>query len=209
MSGAALTFLISVSFLVVASAASAQDVGQVGVTMGFPASIGVIWHATDRIAVRPEIGFSRNSTEGTLSNTTGDTVNVGASLLYYLRRWDSVRTYVSPRYSYSHVSNSGSSGSTSLSLSGSTSTSLFSSDSSSGTHTLSASYGVQYMPSPHFAVYGEAGLSFSHANSTSQTSLSASITSVSGIVTSATSPPSLSTVTQWSTRGGVGVTLYF
>ena len=33
-------------------ASSQQEERQVGITMGFPASIGVIFHATDKVAVR-------------------------------------------------------------------------------------------------------------------------------------------------------------
>ena len=35
--------------------ANAQDNPRVGLTMGYPTSIGVLWHVTDRIAIRPEI----------------------------------------------------------------------------------------------------------------------------------------------------------
>ena len=34
--------------------ASAQDHGPVGITMAFPTSIGAIFHATDKVAIRPE-----------------------------------------------------------------------------------------------------------------------------------------------------------
>ena len=37
--------------------ASAQGAGKTGVTMGYPASIGVIWHASDKVAIRPELSL--------------------------------------------------------------------------------------------------------------------------------------------------------
>jgi len=196
-------------FLVLtATAASAQDVGQVGVTMGFPASIGVIWHATDQIALRPEIGVSHTSSDGGLTASSGHAVSVGASALYYLRKWDAVRTYASPRYSYSNTGSSGTVGSTTQTLTGPSTTTIFTTESSSGTHTITASYGAQYMPTPHFAVYGEAGFGYSHASTTSQNSLSGTVTNVSGLVTNL-SPPTVNTQNVWATRGGVGVVLYF
>ncbi len=33
--------------------AYAQDDPRVGLTMGYPTSVGVLWHVTDRIAIRP------------------------------------------------------------------------------------------------------------------------------------------------------------
>ena len=49
--------------LSVGANALAQDAGQVGVLLGFPSAVGVIWHVTDNIAVRPEVSFSTGSTE--------------------------------------------------------------------------------------------------------------------------------------------------
>ena len=37
-----------------AAPAAAQEKGNVGITMGFPASVGLLWHATEKIAVRPD-----------------------------------------------------------------------------------------------------------------------------------------------------------
>ena len=50
--------------LVVLSArpSNAQDAGHVGLTIAFPAAVGVIWQATDRLAIRPDFQFSQSST---------------------------------------------------------------------------------------------------------------------------------------------------
>ena len=44
--------------LAVASEAQAQDTPRVGLTMGYPATVGVIWNVADRFALRPEMTFS-------------------------------------------------------------------------------------------------------------------------------------------------------
>src|SRR6185503_15741863 len=97
-SAACLLFVLTAS-----GTASAQDHGPVGVTMAFPAAIGVIFHATDKVAVRPEFTFNHNSTELTTLDATSWSVGTGVSALFYLRTQDRVQTYISPRFSYTHA----------------------------------------------------------------------------------------------------------
>src|SRR4051812_40532108 len=42
---------------------SAQDAPKVGLSMGYPAAIGVIWHVTDRLALRPEMSVTKSASE--------------------------------------------------------------------------------------------------------------------------------------------------
>src|SRR5215831_3239443 len=116
MKRSALVLCIAVGLLA-AGSARAQDVPRVGITMGFPAAVGVIWNVADRLALRPELtlGGSSSSSDSTIASilgldtgSTGDgfDVGVGLSALIYVGRWDALRTYVSPRFSYSHLTNS-------------------------------------------------------------------------------------------------------
>src|SRR5215210_8020139 len=57
------------AMLVIAKAAAAQEPGQIGLTMGYPGTIGVVWHPTSRIALEPDIAFSRNRTTFTSEST--------------------------------------------------------------------------------------------------------------------------------------------
>src|SRR3954463_7334541 len=98
--------------------AAAQESGRVGITMGFPASIGVIFHVTDSIAVRPEFAFNHTSTESTSFTSTSWTYGTGVSALFYLHAFDRVRPYVSPRFAYTR----GDASSDVIGVSGSTST---------------------------------------------------------------------------------------
>src|SRR5262245_20730696 len=90
------------------TAALAQEKGKVGLTMGFPSSIGILFHATDKIAIRPEFNFEQSSAEieGLVSIGSSYTwvVGTGVSALFYLQKWEDVHVYVSPRWTYCHGS---------------------------------------------------------------------------------------------------------
>jgi opacity protein-like surface antigen len=163
--------------------AAAQDPGDVGITMGYPASIGVLWHATDRVAVRPEFSFSHSSGEtdnaefGLSSSATS--LATGVSVLFYVREWDKLRTYVAPRYSFARTK------------SNTDSPVIGDNEATSTTHSFTGLFGVQYSLHDRFSVFGEVGLGFSHGTGTSN--LSDTKTSNDSV----------------ATRTGVGLVFYF
>ena len=161
--------------------ASAQEAGKVGVTMGFPASVGLIWHASEKIAVRPEFSFTHSSTDSSATNSNSDTVALGVSVLFYTKKWDNAAMYVAPRFSWSHGS------SQSESDDGN-----FESTSSGDAYTYSGSVGAQGWIGSRFSVFGEVGLSYGTASSESDSPFSSEIKNQSV-----------------SIRSGVGVVLYF
>lgn len=135
----------------VAVTAAAQERGKVGVTMGYPASVGILWHATDTVAIRPEVNFTGTSSES--SDSDSWTIATGISALFYLREVDNVHTYFSPRLTYQRSSVTGP---------------TFGGE--DVTRTLNAwglvgSFGAQYSPNARFGVFGEVGFGFSRANS--------------------------------------------
>lgn len=160
-----LTSLVAACSLVATEVtASAQERGQAGVAMGYPASLAVIWHATDRLALKPDFTISKNSTENTTSRTSGVTstsstdawaTGFGLSALFYLSKSDNLSTYVTPRFGYSWTSIEGES-----TLQYGT---QFSTDTKTTSTTLSVSgaFGAQYAVSRSFSVFGEVGLSYS------------------------------------------------
>jgi hypothetical protein len=200
--------LCAVAASLVARDARAQDEPRFGVTMGFPAAVGVIWNVADRLALRPEVTLSGTSTSsdsaiapilGLDTGSTGDgfQFGVGVSALIYLSRWDALRTYVSPRFSYSHATNTG----TSLGSS---------SDTTSRSYFTSGSFGAQYAFARHFGVFGEIGVGYTSATTT----LSTTSTPVIVLPVPGPSFPPVTTRLEnhgktWSTRSGVGVIFYF
>jgi hypothetical protein len=183
----------------------AQDTPKVGLSMGYPASVGVVWQVTDSLALRPEVSVTKSSSEfigSSLSFTSGgvvtttttssitDTwqVGVGLSALFYLSKHDALRTYLSPRWAYTRLSSSPSSSSNSL-------TSVVTST-SGHVNFVSGSFGAQYAIGDRFSVFGEVGLGFSRTVSTPFTS--SSILALGGSTSSAL-----------STRSGAGVVVYF
>jgi hypothetical protein len=164
----------------------AQEKGQTGITMGYPAAIGVVWHATDRIAIRPELQFSAGTSESTPAGFDGTSssswsVGVGVSALFYLNQWDGLRTYVAPRFSYLKARSS-------VDVGG-----PFGGDSTlrSSSYAITGLFGAQYSLHRRFSVFGEVGLGFTDQDSTS---------SVLTIRSSSNT---------WGTRTGVGVLFYF
>ena len=151
-SAACLAFVLTAS-----GTAAAQDHGQVGVTMAFPAAIGVIFHATDKVAVRPEFTFTRNTSETPAINASSWSFGTGISALFYLSSQDHVQTYISPRFSYEHGSSSAE-GLTAIS------------DTTSNGTGFGGSFGAEYSPSSRFSVFGELGIAYTHSKSTSSVS---------------------------------------
>ena len=98
-----------------ATGAAAQDSGKVGITMGYPAAVGIIWHLGDTVALRPELTFSGSSSE---TDRAGNVIDIesdgwafgtGISALFYLHQYDRVRTYFSPRFTYTKIKTTSSS----------------------------------------------------------------------------------------------------
>jgi hypothetical protein len=176
---------LAVGLLLAASGtAIAQGAGKTGVTMGYPASIGIVWHATDKVAIRPELSLSGDSAEtsGSSFETDSDALSLetGASVLFYLHTYEHLKTYFSPRFTYSRTR-------TTFTSSGVTTASSKGTSTSTG---VAGSFGAQYALGDKFSVFGEVGFGVSHQNGTSSTS------------------SNKATGNSWATRAGVGVIFY-
>jgi hypothetical protein len=185
--------------LVVVSAAPALAQGDrtVGLVMGIPVQVGLLWHATDRVALRPDVSFSWSSSDlgassvGDIeysSSTSASNLSLGLTLLYYLGDDDGVRTYVAPRYRVRRASTSTESA---IVIPGIPDV-LPDNDRriTQVNHSGGVSFGASYAPAARLAVFGEAGLEFASSSS-----------------------PQLGEIESTSraigTTAGVGVVLYF
>jgi len=163
MKAVASCLLVAAALLILPAEGAAQEQGQTGVFMGYP-SLGLIWHASERIAVRPEIGFSSGSGESDLSETSSTSVSVGASVLFYAAKRDSAALFFAPRYAYQHSSSK------------IESTSPFGGDSelkiTSHSSVVSGSVGAQYWLSKRFSLFGEAGIQYAWGSSENDSAFS-------------------------------------
>ena len=156
-----------------------------GLTMGYPAAIGLQWQVTDRFAIRPEITFNvthidtdSDFFEATSESTVRNVV-FGVTGIWYTRpAGESLRPYLAPRVAVVHASSDDDD------------------DDDPITDTAwaaSGSFGVQYSPIKRLAIFGEAGIGYSRQER--------GIDTVLGNIST--------TSTSWSTRTAVGVIFYF
>ena len=150
---ASATILISAALPM--SAFAQQDSATAGLVMATPSSVSFIWHVSGSVALRPEIGFAASKAEtmqGGGTESTSTTWTPGFSALFYVAQMDALRTYLTPRYAYSraHVESS---------------STLGSSESTGTSHSVSGSFGAEYAVHRRFAVFGEIGINYTHAES--------------------------------------------
>lgn len=167
----------------VSASAHAQEPGKVGITVQYPASIGLLWQPSDKVALRPDVTYSGSSVSS--SSGTGNSYwNVGAGLavLFYLKRYDHLRTYFAPRvdYGYSHSRTD---------LGSATLTSPSSIDSSRWGAGATGLFGAHYSPVTRFGVFAEIGFGYSHSTIPNVATLSGASNS-------------------WGTRAAVGAVFY-
>jgi predicted porin len=197
------TILFAIAAVAIhADVAAAQERGQIGLSMGYPGSIGIIWHVSDAVAVRPDFQFRGTSVGGDYDQTT-TTVGVGISGLVYVVKRDALHIYVSPRLSYTR---------TTAELPAAVYTDLSSSivssvtqvprvafptlKTTSTTKVIAGSFGAQYAVHKRFSVFGEAGFSYGK--------LDTSYPSTLALVTVPDTGPRT-----WGTQTAAGVVVYF
>lgn len=96
----------------------AQPARSVGVTMGYPTGVGVLWHISDRISLRPDVSLTRSRATTTTTSVlppslfgpgetfaatttqTDWTTSAGLSALVTIRDLDRLRLYVVPRVAW-------------------------------------------------------------------------------------------------------------
>jgi hypothetical protein len=163
----------------------AQESRPFGLVFGVPAHVGVVWQASKRLAIRPDVSFSWASTETTSelsiglapggvqssivtrSRTESTAVAVGLSALISVGEWDRVRAYLGPRVTYEHISASIETTRTLtpplppssppiVGLPAGQEDQKITNDDFS----VAGLFGAQYTPTARFAVFGESGVAY-------------------------------------------------
>lgn len=169
--------------------AAAQERGDVGISMGYPSSVAVIWHATERVAIRPQISFVWSSSESDTDSLFGADessndsfgTGIGVDGLFTLREDDRLRTYAGGGFKYVRSS-----------YTFELPTGLERDGSNDGLE-LSGFFGAQYAVGERFSVFGEVGLAY--ASSSAEFGFADSLSEVRNRA--------------FGTRTTAGVTLYF
>lgn len=173
------------ALLIASTPAFAQQARKIAITATAPSGIGILWHVSDKVALRPEFNFSRTSTESsgtgvTAGTTTSWSVGSGGSVLFFTGKWDNLRAYVSPRFTFARSTTSSSTGA--------------SSSTNPTAYAVTGSAGAQYGLSDRFAVFGEVGLGYGWQSSTYSSSL----------------PPTYTIKSRsFGTSSRIGVAIYF
>jgi opacity protein-like surface antigen len=162
--------IVLVAIVVAAAPAAAQEKGQLGLQLSY-SGLGLVWHATENFALRPAVTVSRSWSDATYTASTTPLVStteshswalgVGLNALFYMRKYENLRTYFTPGFGYSR--SSGTSTATG-SVTNPTSESV------SSVYAATGSYGAQYSLGKRFTVFGELGVGYSRARTTSGTS---------------------------------------
>jgi len=184
--------------LAASAAAEAQDHGRFGIVVAYPGSIGAEWHVSERVALRPDFAFSFNGNESTntisspfaassTSSGSGKSIGVGVSALFYVKRWDALRFFVSPRFGFVRATATTTNDNAFLGSGPPEVRNL------NSTYVTSGSVGAQYRLGQRFALFGEVGVAYSDVESS--TGFGGAVVETSG----------------WSvaSRAGVGAVIYF
>jgi hypothetical protein len=158
--------------------AHAQERGQLGLTMGYPTAIGVVWHATDGVGLRADVNVQKTSSEleagliGSAGDVDTNSFGFGVAGLFYLGKRDNVSTYFSPRLGYTRTTSSQEVDQIVIPV---IPVDLFPlplpipreiRNESSG-FSMSGSFGAQYAPTRRFSVFGEVGVNYATQHSES------------------------------------------
>lgn len=233
---ARLAFTVCLCFASVVGAAAQND-RSVGLTIGYPTEVGLIWQAADRVSIRADTFFSSSWSDsetpdagdgflqffGGSSSTSGRTFGVGVSVLITVAKWERLRAYLAPRAAYARSSTE-SELSFSARLPGTTTVippATF--ETKVSTQTYGASFGTQYGLGDRFAAFGEVGVAYSSSRPSDSASLvfgsggstSPIFSGVAGGVLSGALTPTLSAslprprTNSLGIRSGIGVIFFF
>jgi hypothetical protein len=143
--------LFAVLAVSVAPALHAQDKDGVGLVIQTPASLGVSLSASPKVALRPDVNFTRSTSSSGGASSTASNWSIGLSVPIYMSDADNLRTYFSPRYAYSRAKFTPASGASST----------------QPTNAFSVSYGVEWSAMKRLHFFGEVGPQYTTSTSAS------------------------------------------
>ncbi len=177
-------FLLASAVCCLAVRATGQEKGRLGADVAFSSAtsstIGLTWHATNRVALRPVFGFLHETRDdvqtyladgvafdGT-SRTTNTAISGGLEGMLYLTRAESLSTYVAVSYQRQHAKETAGAVSLAIPLSQAPPLvqQLVASDpfrprnQTTASNLYGAAAGLEYAFGKRFSAFGEAGLRY-------------------------------------------------
>jgi Outer membrane protein beta-barrel domain len=164
--------------------AAAQDDRNFGLVASTGSLVGVEWRVSDRLALRPAIGFSVTDTDDDdVSESSASVVTFDLAVPLTVGRWNDLLAYLAPRVGLGRSATEITTGGSGLTVQ------------STGTiYTFGGSFGAQYTWADRFAVFGETGLTYSHTSSELELVVF---------------PTNDREINSFGTRSAVGVVFYF
>ena len=162
------SLVLAVAALATFPCQAAAQSGQLGLSIGYPTSLGVLWQASALVGIRPEFTFELfNADETSVSrlgtsrfSTDTRVVGVGLSALFRVYRDENLSLYVSPRYLHRR-------GKTSVVQDVPANVFVAGSDDREiEGHSITGSLGVRYGLGERFGVFGELGVDRSREDTT-------------------------------------------
>ena len=163
--------LVAVAAVATFPCQAAAQSGTLGLSIGYPTSLGVVWQPSALVAIRPEFTFELFDADSTSVSRLGtsrfstDTrlVGVGLSALFLVYREETLSVYVSPRYIHRR-------GKTIVAQDVPADVFVGGSDDRKiQGHTITGSLGARYGLGARFAVFGELGVDHSREDTTDPT----------------------------------------
>ena len=138
-----------------------------GLSIGVPASLAVLWQPSPAVGIRPEFTFDLFDAESASASRLGSSqfsndtrqVGVGISALFQVYREENLSVYVSPRYVYRR-------GHTDVVQEVPADVFVNGSDREIRGYSLTGSLGGRYTLGTRFGVFGELGVDYSREDTT-------------------------------------------
>jgi hypothetical protein len=90
---------LPLALVFLSSALSAQEGRGNALVIGGAGQLGMLFEASDRLAIRPDLSYVRGSSNSSFGSGSSWDLVVGLATLHYLSREDRLRTYWTPRVS--------------------------------------------------------------------------------------------------------------
>lgn len=131
-------------------------------------SFGAWWHVSDKIALRPTVGFKYTDQDNAGTQTTTTMFTLGVAVPIYIANFSALDLYVAPAFAYTSNGSKSTTGGVSVST-------------SSSSISASAALGMQVKLVEQVSIFGEMGIGYDKDDSTKKSTIQTARTAVGAI----------------------------